>query len=128
LRAALSYPEAPESIQNGEIQEMLKLCRLAHLESQLDESANWSQILSPGEQQRVAFIRVFLQKPNWLFLDEATSALDEVTETLMYRELKVRIPGVTLISVGHRSSLQDLHDEYYYLEPSDTRLPQMRKG
>jgi putative ATP-binding cassette transporter len=128
LRAALSYPEAPESIQKEEIQEMLKLCRLGHLESQLDESANWSQILSPGEQQRVAFIRVFLQKPNWLFLDEATSALDEVTETLMYRELKIRIPGVTLISVGHRSSLQDLHDEYYYLEPSDTRLPQMRKG
>ncbi|MES2308306.1 MAG: ABC transporter ATP-binding protein/permease [Verrucomicrobiota bacterium] len=128
LRAALSYPEILEEAQNEELHEMLKLCRLTHLEPRLDESSNWSQILSPGEQQRVSFIRVFLQKPNWLFLDEATSALDEVTEMLMYRELKLRISGVTLISVGHRSSLQSLHDEYYYLEPSDTHLPQMRKG
>ena len=64
--------------------EALRACRLGHLADRLDESANWSLVLSPGEQQRLSFARALLVRPNWLFLDEASSALDEATETRMY--------------------------------------------
>jgi putative ATP-binding cassette transporter len=58
----------------------LEACRLPHLSDKLDENGNWAMALSPGEQQRLAFARALLFRPNWLFLDEASSALDEATE------------------------------------------------
>ncbi len=128
LRTALLYPEDPASADGAMLHEVLKLCRLSAFESRLDEEANWSLMLSPGEQQRVAFARVFLQKPSWVFLDEATSALDETTEAMVYRALREQIPGITIISVGHRSSLQSLHEKHYYLEASAGGVPSLVAG
>lgn len=67
-------------------------------------------MLSPGEQQRVAFVRVFLQQPDLLFLDEATSALDEPTEAALYGQLRRRLPHATIASIAHRSTLRRFHD------------------
>ena len=61
-------------------------------------------VLSGGEQQRLAFARALLYRPNWLFLDEATSALDEAAEQRMYELLRERLPGATVLSIAHRSS------------------------
>ncbi len=75
----------------------------------LDKEGDWSHILSLGEQQKLAFVRVFLRNPRWVFLDEATSAMDEETERTLYQRL-VNLPGITVVSVGHRSTLDAWHE------------------
>jgi putative ATP-binding cassette transporter len=87
----------------------LERCHLGHLVERLDEEENWTQILSLGEQQRLAIGRVLLNRPLAMFLDEASSALDEGLEHAMYRLLRESLPDATLVSVGHRSSLLSLH-------------------
>jgi len=124
LRASLTYPELPTAYTEEDVIGLMALCKLQHLEKRLDDIENWSQVLSPGEQQRVAFVRVFLHKPNWLFLDEATSALDEATQSEMYDALRLRLPGLTLISIAHRASLRGEHKrEYDVLEKREKVLP-----
>jgi putative ATP-binding cassette transporter len=92
-----------------DVSEALATVGLQHLNARLNEQHNWSMQLSPGEQQRVAFARAVLLQPAWLFLDEATSSLDENAEQELYRMVKERLPKTTIISIGHRSSLQDFH-------------------
>jgi len=82
----------------------------------MDEANHWERRLSPGEQQRLAIARAILYQPHWLFLDEATSALDERDQTAMYTLLRERLPDTTLVSVGHRSSLQRFHQRILRLE------------
>jgi putative ATP-binding cassette transporter len=108
LREALYYPAGARS-DGREISEILDLCGLGHLRDHLDEEGNWSQTLSPGEQQRIAFARIFLLKPTHVFLDEATASLDETTEARLYGTLKERLPESVLISVGHRSTILAWH-------------------
>ena len=76
----------------------------------LADEENWGQSLSLGEQQRIAFLRVFLKKPAWLFLDEATSALDHANEEAMYGLLRVYCPESTIVSIAHRLSLRRFHE------------------
>jgi len=109
LMEALCYPEAPDHFSEAQMLAMLSLCGLSHLQPMLQQQANWSHWLSPGEQQRLAFARALLIKPDILFLDEATSALDDENEQLMYRLLTETLPDVTLISVAHRNSVARYH-------------------
>jgi putative ATP-binding cassette transporter len=88
---------------------VLKAVGLAHLAGNLERSENWAQVLSGGEQQRLAFARALLTKPDWLFLDEATASLPEEDQARLYRLLKERLPGTTLVSIGHRDSLAEHH-------------------
>jgi putative ATP-binding cassette transporter len=116
LREALFYPGGVRTDGN-EVRDLLRPCALTHLESHLDEPGNWSQTLSPGEQQRIAFARIFLHRPTHIFLDEATASLDEPTEAALYTMLKERLPESVLISVGHRSTILDRHDLHLALDP-----------
>ncbi|WP_094606715.1 Vitamin B12 transport ATP-binding protein BacA [Sporomusa silvacetica DSM 10669] len=109
LRDVILYPSAADSAPDEKIREIMTICKLGHLTEKLDQAENWSQILSLGEQQRVAFTRAILQRPEWLFLDEATSALDEPTEKVMYHLVQEQLPKSTVISVGHRSTLTEYH-------------------
>lgn len=104
---AASYPL--ETADEEILSPLLVECGLSHLMEKTDTEADWSHILSLGEQQKLAFVRVFLRKPKWVFLDEATSAMDEETEEKMYR-LLTALPGTTVISIGHRSILDKWHD------------------
>lgn len=114
LRQVLTYPGA--SADDGTIKQMMERCCIPYLGDKLDEVADWSHVLSVGEQQRVAFARALLIAPSWLFLDEATSALDEETEVVMYNNLRDYLPHTTVISVGHRSTLGVFHSATLLIE------------
>ncbi len=106
LLEAAAYPESHVSRET--LEPLLDSCHLSHLKDMLEKEGDWSHILSLGEQQKLAFVRIFLKKPKWVFLDEATSAMDEETENNLYGKL-VATPGITVISVGHRSTLDKWH-------------------
>jgi putative ATP-binding cassette transporter len=110
LRDAVCYPDSPSCHAKDEVKEALSICGLQAYTGRLEEEANWALKLSPGEQQRVAFARVLLSRPRWLFLDEATSALDEDSEAVLYATIFERLPGCAVISVAHRRSLARFHD------------------
>ncbi|MCA1327047.1 ABC transporter ATP-binding protein/permease [Herbaspirillum sp. alder98] len=117
LRAALSYPAAEGSVDDQAIVRYLSLCRLGHLAARLDQVAQWSNVLSPGEQQRLAFVRVFLNRPQLVFLDEASSAMDGETEEVLYSALPRELPGVTVISIAHRETLARFHGQRWHFAP-----------
>ena len=109
LREALLYP-GRKPLSDEELLYLLDLCQIGYLRDKLDLVADWSHVLSVGEQQRLAFVRAHIQEPKWLFLDEATSALDEDTEAAMYGLLAERLRQTTLVSIGHRSTLNKYHE------------------
>ena len=109
LRGVLLYPNFSENIKDSTIEAALSACKLPYLSHKLYTFENWGQVLSLGEQQRVAFAQVLLQKPKWLFLDEATSALDEPTERELYKLLREQLTQTSIVSVGHRNTLKEHH-------------------
>lgn len=109
LRAAIAYPAGEWAYKDLAIRHYLALCKLPHLLDKLDMSDNWSQRLSPGEQQRVAFVRVLLTRPQVVFLDEATSALDAATEELLYGLVLRELPDASMISIAHRDVVAKYH-------------------
>jgi len=117
LREVVSYPTPPGGIDDTVLREALEAVGLSALIGRLGEHAHWALALSPGEQQRIAFARALVQKPAWLFLDEATSALDEESEVRLYTLLRARMPGVTVVSVGHRSTLRPFHARSLVVTP-----------
>lgn len=116
LRDAISYPQASDAYPAERFAEILQTCRLSHFIPRLDENNHWQRMLSPGEQQRVAFAKALLFAPRWLYLDEATSAMDEEDEAALYQALIDELPGVTLVSIGHRSSLKRFHRRHLRIE------------
>lgn len=110
LRQQLLYPHTNERLSDEDLENILKKVNLHHLltdKNSLDKEVNWEQILSLGEQQRLAFARLLITKPTFTILDEATSALDLVNEASLYRQLQES--KATFISVGHRQSLFNYH-------------------
>jgi ABC-type uncharacterized transport system, permease and ATPase components len=109
LRDTLLYPNTNGIVTDAAIRSVMVQCRLEAFIEKLDHVDNWSHILSLGEQQRIAFARMLLTQPDWLFLDEATSALDEPTERQLYRLLREKLPNTAIISIGHRNTLHSFH-------------------
>ena len=121
LRAALNYP-GNKPIDDTELIYLMDLCQIGYLKDKLDLEADWSHVLSVGEQQRLAFVRAHIQQPQWLFLDEATSALDEDTEATRYSLLQERLQQTTVVSVGHRSTLNKYHELVLRLNKSTRQV------
>jgi putative ATP-binding cassette transporter len=120
LRNQLLYPYADRGVSDEQILEVIKKVNLTdvleRVNGDLDQIVDWANILSLGEQQRVAFARLFLRQPKFAFLDEATSALDEENQAQLYALLKES--GIGSISVGHRSTLIEFHDRLLELDRS----------
>lgn len=125
LRQAILYPQTAP-IADSLIKLALASCALDYLSEQLDTTADWSRILSLGEQQRIAIARALLLKPQWLFLDEATSALDSKLETQVYQALLTQLPNITLLSVAHKPTLAQFHQQVLELQGAGNwRLSQL---
>ncbi|ABD90253.1 ABC transporter ATP-binding protein/permease [Rhodopseudomonas palustris] len=109
LDAAVSYPAETGSYAAAQLSEAITAVGLPALASRLEQHAHWNRMLSLGEQQRLGLARALLHKPDYLFLDEATASLDEPSEAALYRLLAERLPGTTVVSIGHRSTLNAFH-------------------
>ncbi|WP_433201712.1 ABC transporter ATP-binding protein/permease [Nocardia sp. CA-107356] len=109
LRAAVTYPAAPDSASDAVLSAALTKVQLGHLATRLDEEADWANILSPGEQQRLAFARIILIRPEAAFLDEATSAVDEGLEFALYTLIRTELPDIILFSTAHRTTVDQHH-------------------
>jgi putative ATP-binding cassette transporter len=115
LRTVLSYPARPGDIDDNRLRDVLTQVFLPHLRDRLDGEQDWSTVLSPGEQQRIAFARVLLTRPKVIFLDEATSALNEGLEDSLYQLLRSELPATIVVSVAHHSSVEQHHRRHLEL-------------
>ncbi|CDO88768.1 multidrug ABC transporter ATP-binding protein [Mycobacterium triplex] len=111
LRGVVCYPNSPDDITDAELHDVLTKVALAPLIGRLDEEHDWAKVLSPGEQQRVAFARILLTKPRAVFLDESTSALDEGLEFALYQLLRNELPECVVVSVSHRHTVEQHHEQ-----------------
>jgi len=109
LRAALAYPASPRRFPTKILKGTLRRCQLDHLVDRLDERERWDKVLSGGEQQRLAFGRLLLHKPDWVFMDEATSALDEDIQQSMMALFDNELAGATVVSIAHRPGMEAFH-------------------
>jgi len=113
LKHAAAYPEDAAKFSDEEVREAIKVAGLEALSDDLQRQENWAQVLSGGEQQRLAFARALLNRPDWLFLDEATASLPEEDQDALYRVLKERLPTTTVVSIGHRAGLAAHHEKCF---------------
>ncbi|MFD1546266.1 ABC transporter ATP-binding protein/permease [Nonomuraea guangzhouensis] len=109
LRAVVTYPGKEGSVHDETLRDTLRKVALSHLVDRLDEVQDWAKVLSPGEQQRIAFARILLTKPKVVFMDESTSALDEALEFMLYQLVRSELPDTIVVSVSHRSTVEQHH-------------------
>jgi len=109
LKAAIVYPAEVGAFSSDRVRDVLIVVGLPQLASQLEEEAHWNRMLSLGEQQRLGLARALLHAPQYLFLDEATASLDEASEAALYHLLEEKLPATTIVSIGHRSTLEAFH-------------------
>jgi vitamin B12/bleomycin/antimicrobial peptide transport system ATP-binding/permease protein len=123
LRAVVSYPCEQGTVTDDEVRQTLERVALPHLVNRIDEVQDWAKVLSPGEQQRIAFARILLTKPKAAFLDESTSALDEGLEMMLYQLVRTELPDTILVSVSHRKTVEQHHNmELQLLGDGEWRL------
>ncbi len=117
LEAAIVYPAQAGAFSTDRVKDALVSVGLPQLASRLEEDAHWNRMLSLGEQQRLGLARALLHAPQYLFLDEATASLDEASEARLYRLLEEKLPATTIVSIGHRSTLEAFHQRNVVLDP-----------
>lgn len=122
LKEAVAYPRPADTVDDDTCRRALEHCELGHLTDRLHEPHRWGHLLSGGEQQKLAFARALLYRPDILFLDEATSALDEAAEARLYSILCEALPTCTLVSVAHRRTLERFHDRRIEISAACTAL------
>lgn len=116
LAEAIMFPDKNDPEMEHRLESVMHDCHLDAFIPRLQETAHWSETLSPGEQQRIGFARVLLHKPDWVFLDETTSMLDLANEAHLYKILHERLPNCSVVSVGHHASVDAFHEHVVHME------------
>jgi putative ATP-binding cassette transporter len=122
LKAAIVYPAEANAFSPDRVRDVLIAVGLPQLVPRLDEDAHWNRMLSMGEQQRLGLARALLHEPQYLFLDEATASLDEASEAGLYRLLEEKLSATTIVSIGHRSTLEAFHQRNVVLTRDGDRF------
>jgi putative ATP-binding cassette transporter len=122
LKAAIVYPAEPNAFSSDRVSDVLIAVGVPPLAARLEEDAHWNRMLSLGEQQRLGIARALLHAPQYLFLDEATASLDEASEAALYRLLEDKLPATTIVSIGHRSTLEAFHQRNVVLSRDGDRF------
>jgi vitamin B12/bleomycin/antimicrobial peptide transport system ATP-binding/permease protein len=128
LKAAIVYPAEASAYDSDLVGNALTSVGLPQLASRLEEEAHWNRMLSLGEQQRLGLARALLHAPQYLFLDEATASLDEASEAALYRLLGEKLPATTVVSIGHRSTLEAFHQRNVVLVRDGDRCTLQDQG
>jgi vitamin B12/bleomycin/antimicrobial peptide transport system ATP-binding/permease protein len=122
LQAAIAYPAEAGAYGPDQVREALIAVGLPKLASRTGEEEHWNRMLSLGEQQRLGLARALLHAPQYLFLDEATASLDEASEAALYRLIEQKLPATTIVSIGHRSTLEAFHQRNVVLARDGDRF------
>ena len=130
LKAAIVYPAEAGAFSSERVRDVLIAVGLPQLAARLEEEAHWNRMLSLGEQQRLGLARALLHEPQYLFLDEATASLDEASEAALYKLIEKKLPATTIVSIGHRSTLEAFHQRNVVLSRDGDRfaLEDRREG
>ncbi|CAA7619791.1 ABC transporter ATP-binding protein/permease [Magnetospirillum sp. UT-4] len=127
LRSVLAYPKGPDSFDDATLTAALERVTLSHLIPRLDDTATWEHTLTLGEQQRLGFARLLLQRPDWIFIEEATAALLPEGERQMMTLATTEFPGATVLTVGYHSALEEFHQRKLELVPLNDGQVAMRE-
>jgi vitamin B12/bleomycin/antimicrobial peptide transport system ATP-binding/permease protein len=122
LKAAIVYPAESGAFSSDRVRDVLIAVGMPQLAARLDEEAHWNRMLSLGEQQRLGLARALLHEPQYLFLDEATASLDEASEAALYKLIEKKLPATTIVSIGHRSTLEAFHQRNVVLNRDGDRF------
>jgi vitamin B12/bleomycin/antimicrobial peptide transport system ATP-binding/permease protein len=128
LKAAIVYPAEADTFGSERVGDVLTAVGLPQLASRLEEHAHWNRMLSLGEQQRLGLARALLHQPQFLFLDEATASLDEAAEASLYRLLEEKLSTTTIVSIGHRSTLEAFHQRNVVLARDGDKFKLQDRG
>jgi putative ATP-binding cassette transporter len=118
LRSVLAYPEPAGRFADGAVIAALERCGLRRYCGRIDEDAQWHEIISGGEQQRLGFARLLLHRPDWVLMDGATSELDEAAELDMMSLFNRELAGTSLLSTGARPDMGSFYDRVLTLSQS----------
>ena len=122
LKAAIVYPAEAAAFSSDRVRDAVIAVGLPQFAARLDEEAHWNRMLSLGEQQRLGLARALLHEPQYLFLDEATASLDEPSEAALYKLIEKKLPATTIVSIGHRSTLEAFHQRNVVLSRDGDRF------
>src|ERR1700687_5259591 len=128
LQGAIVYPSEEGAFSSDRVTDALISVGLPQLAAKLEEEAHWNRMLSLGEQQRLGLARALLHGPQYLFLDEATASLDEASEAKLYQLLKEKLPATTIVSIGHRATLEAFHQRYVVVTRAGDRFTLQDRG
>ncbi len=110
LRAVLAYPVRPENVADAALVAALARCGLESLAGRLDDVERWEDVLSSQERERLAFVRLLVHRPRWVFLDEVLSHFDDTDLATLMRIFREELVEATVITIEHRAGLEAYHD------------------